>query len=119
MQHRHALDDAQRNVHVVLDDDEADVLRHRREDLDQLGPLRGRQAGGRLVEQDEARRAGQRQRDLELALLAVAQLADQAIAHVLSGARPRSGFRPTAAGASPVRGRISEKRPRETPRQAR
>ena len=45
--------------------------------------LPGRQAGGGLVEQDEARRAGQRQRDLELALLAVAQLADQLIAHVL------------------------------------
>ena len=35
-------------------------------------PLRRRQARGRLVEQDEARRAGQRQRDLELALLAMA-----------------------------------------------
>src|SRR5262245_40772953 len=83
VQHGHALDHAQRHVHVVLNDDEADVLRHRGEDLDQLGALLGREAGGRLVEQDEAGRAGQRQGDLELALLAVAEFAYQPIAHLL------------------------------------
>src|SRR6185295_15354113 len=80
VQHCHALDDAQGHIHIVLDDDEADVLRHRGKDLDQLRPLRGRQAGGRLVEQDETRCAGQRQGDFELALLAVAQLSHQAMA---------------------------------------
>ena len=39
----------------------------------QLGALAGRQAGGGLVEQDQARRAGERHADLELALLAVGQ----------------------------------------------
>ncbi len=37
-----------------------------------------RQAGGRFVEQDEARRAGERQRDLELALLAIGEFGDHA-----------------------------------------
>ena len=52
---------------------------HRGEDLDELGALERREAGGGLVEQDEARRAGQRQRDLQLTLLAVAELADRAV----------------------------------------
>ena len=45
--------------------------------VDELAPLGRREAGGRLVEQDEARRAGERERDLELALLAVAELGDE------------------------------------------
>ena len=80
MHHRHALDDAQRDVHVVLDDDEADVAGQGRQDLDQFAPLGRREAGRRLVEQDEARRAGERERDLELALLAVGELGDLAVA---------------------------------------
>src|SRR5262245_1661784 len=83
VQHGHALDNAQGHIHVVLDDDEADVLRHRGEDLDQLRPLFGRQASGRLVTQAETRCAGQRQGDLELALLSVAQLPHQAVADIL------------------------------------
>jgi hypothetical protein len=69
--HRHALRDAQRHVHVVLDDDVADVARQPVQDRHQLRPLGRRQPRRRLVEQDEARRPGQRQRDLQLPLLAV------------------------------------------------
>ena len=47
--------------------------RQRGEQRHQLGALAGRQARGRLVEQDQARRAGERHADLELALLAVRQ----------------------------------------------
>ena len=43
------------------------------EERHQLPALAGRQAGGGLVEEDEARRARQRHADLELALLAVGQ----------------------------------------------
>ena len=73
MHHRHALDHAQRDIHVVLDDDVADMRRQRGQDLDQLEPLGRREPCRRLVEQDEARRAGERERDLELALLAVGE----------------------------------------------
>ena len=69
--HRDGFNDPQRHIHVVLDDDVADMGRQRGQDLDQLGALGRRQAGGGLVEQDEARRAGQGQRDFKLALLAV------------------------------------------------
>ncbi len=79
--HRDALDDAQRHVHVVLDDDVADMGGQRGEDRDQIAALGRRQARRRFVEQDEARRAGERQRDFELPLLAVRQFADQTVGH--------------------------------------
>src|SRR3984957_13355336 len=71
--HRHALDHAQRDVHVVLDDDVADMRWQRGEDVDELSPFRRRKPSRRLVEQDEARRARERQCNLELTLLAVGQ----------------------------------------------
>src|SRR5262245_4731755 len=80
--HGYAFDDAQRDVHVVLDDDVADMLRQGRQDFDQLLPLGRRQAGCRLIEQNEARRAGERERDFELALLAVAQFRNTLILHI-------------------------------------
>ena len=55
------------------------MARQRGQNLDEVGPLGRRQARRRLVEQDEARRARQSERDLELALLAIGQLADQPI----------------------------------------
>jgi hypothetical protein len=39
--------------------------------MHQLATLRRREAGGRLVEQNHARRAGERHADLELSLLAM------------------------------------------------
>ena len=78
--HRHALGDPQRHVEVVLDDDIADVA----DGSDVRIATRSRRSvgdkpGGRLVEQDEARRAGERQADFELPLLAVAELARPAV----------------------------------------
>ena len=69
--HRHGLGHPQRDIHVVFDDDEADMGRQIGQDRDEVAPFGRRQTRGRLVEQDEARRAGERQGDLELALLAV------------------------------------------------
>ena len=93
--------------------------RQRREQRDQLAPLGRRQARRRLVEQDQARRAGQRHADLELALLAVRQRRDRLVgdvrqAHALEqllGRRRDAWLR--AARASKL------KRPRATPRTAR
>ena len=117
--HRHALDHAQRDVHVVLDDDVADMRRQRGQDLDQLEPLGRREPCGRLVEQDEARRAGERERDLELALLAVGEFGNALLLHggQMHGLHQRVGRHASARRSTP--GRSGEKRPRETPQQAR
>jgi hypothetical protein len=71
--HGDPLGHAERDVEVVLDDDVAHVDGQRREEEHQLAPLGGREPGRRLIEQEEARRTGQRHADLELALLAVGQ----------------------------------------------
>ena len=81
MQHRDVLGDAQRHVEIVLDNDEADMVRQRVEDGDEIAPLGRRQSGRGLVEQNEARRAGERQRDFKLPLLTVAQRRHQPVAH--------------------------------------
>ena len=65
------LGDPQRDVHVVLDDDEAHVAGQVRQDLDEFAPLGRRQSGRRLVEQHEARGSCERERDLQLALLPI------------------------------------------------
>src|SRR3546814_7784181 len=88
-----ALGDAQGDVHGVLDDDEAHMRQQRLQDVDEVAPLAGRQSGGGLVEEDEARCAGQRQGDLQLALLAMAQLGDRLLTHRLQmdGGQQRLG----------------------------
>jgi hypothetical protein len=58
------------------------VRRQRGEQRDQLAPLGGRKAGRRLVEEDQARRAGQRHADLELALLAMGEVGDALVGEV-------------------------------------
>src|SRR5258708_6364467 len=51
------------------------------EDVHQFAALGWRQAGGRFVEQDETRRAGERERNFELALLTVGEFGDAALFH--------------------------------------
>jgi hypothetical protein len=88
----------------VLDEHEAHVGRQRGEQRDQLPSLGRRQAGRRLVEQDEPRRPGQGHADLELALLAVGERGDglggdggepHALEEV-AGGRPRGVVGPRA-----------------------
>jgi hypothetical protein len=74
--HGHPVDDAQRDVEVVLDEDVAHVRRQRAQQRHQLPALGRREPGRRFVEEDQARRSGQRHADLELPLLAVRQIGD-------------------------------------------
>ena len=117
VQDRHPLDDAQRDVEIVLDQHEAHMRRESRQQRHQLAALAGREAGGGLVEQDQARRAGQRHADLELAQLAVRQLRDQPLRQMREAgafeqvlgrdARGMPGARPdeTEAAAADAAGR--------------
>src|SRR4051812_35299085 len=77
--HRYPLDHAQYDVKVMLDDDEADVLRQGIEDLNEVAPLPRRKAGRWLVEQDETRCSSERHADLELALLTMRELGDELV----------------------------------------
>src|SRR3954454_4423768 len=73
VEHGDALGDGQRDVHVVLDDDQGHLRIELEEHPRQHDPLGPREPGGRLVEHEQPRLGSQREADLELALLAVRQ----------------------------------------------
>ena len=77
--HRDVAGDGERDVHVVLDQDQRHVLRQPEQQLRQPLPLAEREAGGGLVEQHQLRLDGARHADLELALLAVGEVADERV----------------------------------------
>src|SRR6266851_1763854 len=82
VQDRDPLDDAQRDVEIVLDQHIAHMGREGRQERHQFAALPWRESGGRLIEQDQPRRARQRHADLELAELAVRQFRDQPLGQV-------------------------------------
>ena len=106
--HGHALDHAQRDVEVVLDQHEAHVRAAATSSSATSSRALGRrQARGRLVEQDQARRAGQRHADLELALLAVRQVGDDRLVGDVRAGATRSS-RSCVATATRGRARAAE-----------
>src|SRR5690242_15245520 len=65
---RDALNDAERDIEIVFDDDVAHVRWERAQDRDELGAFARGESRRRFVEEDEPRRAGERQTNLELPL---------------------------------------------------
>ena len=92
--------DAHHDAHVVLDQQDADPLlvADREQQLVELGRFARVEAGGRLVEAQQARPGAQRAGDLEPALVAVGQRAGRPV-----GARrsARSGRANSGRGRSP------------------
>src|SRR5262252_3034561 len=87
-QHGDAPREAEHEIHVVLDDEDRDLLRQSVQHLeDAMGFERGH-ARRRLVEEQHARLEAQRDRDLDQALLAVGQVED-ALVRVLR--KPQGG----------------------------
>ena len=90
-----------------------------RQQRHQFAPLGRRQAGGRLVEQDQPRRAGQRHADLQLALLAVRQVGDALVGDVGQARALEQVVGGRASTRGRARARRKLKRPLATPRTAR
>ena len=79
-QHRDALGEAEHELHVVLDEQDRDVAAAAPAMTPNSSALSaGGNAGRRLVEQQDPRPRGERQRDLDQPLLAVGQVARQRI----------------------------------------
>ena len=74
MQHGNLRRDVEHHVHVVLDQKDRELGVELHQKLGHLGRFARRQAGGRFVEQQNFRIAGEAEHDLELALLAVRQI---------------------------------------------
>ena len=114
-----ALDRLQRDLEVVLDQHEAHVPRERGQQQHELAALGGREARGGLVEEDEARGAGERHADLELALLAVRERGDGLVGDVREADALEELRRWRRATGARRAGAANAKRPRLTPRIAR
>ena len=99
-QHRHARGEAEHQVHVVFDQQHRDVGRQVAHGAQQFLALAGRHAGDRLVEQQHARLAGQRDGDLQQPALAVGQHAGGLVLHAGRGGTARAAGR----SARPPRG---------------
>src|SRR6266849_8158174 len=69
-----AVDQVERDVHVVLDQENGRVAGESADHLRDRRRLRGREARGWLVEQQHFRRSGEGQDQLDLTLLAVREL---------------------------------------------
>ena len=74
--HRHPVRYTERDVHVVLDEDERDRGIERQQKVGEEDALAPGQARRRLVEHQHAGPRGERHRDRHLAMLAVRQVAD-------------------------------------------
>ena len=91
--HRHVAGDGERDVHVVLDQDQRHVLREAEQQLRQPLALTEREARCGLVEQHQLRLDGARHPHLELALLAVGEVADERVGLVAEENALGSGAR--------------------------
>jgi hypothetical protein len=76
VEHGDAIGDVEDDVHVVLDEENGQAGVETAKKPAHLGRLARRQAGHGLVEQEDPGIAGQAEHDLELALLAVREVAD-------------------------------------------
>ena len=115
-QHRNAVGEREHQIHVVLDQEHGDVARQGRHRGEDIVALAFGNAGGGLVQQQHARFGGNRDRDLEQALLAVRQCRGELVhdveqmearqifrdlgVDVVAGAHPPP---PVAAAAEPFR----------------
>ena len=81
-EHGHPAGEIEDEIHVVLDQQHRHLGRQGIDDVEDLLSLAFGHAGHRLVEQQHARPAGKRHRDLEQAALAIGQLGDALALHV-------------------------------------
>ena len=80
MQHRNIADHVEHHVHVVLDQQDGERRIEALQEFRHLARFARGKPGRRLVEEEELRVAGEPEHDLDLALLAVRQVADLGLA---------------------------------------
>ena len=98
--HDDTLGDPQGDVHVVLDEQQRRPDAEGAEQLGELFALTTRQARGGLVEHHQLWIGDDDHADLELALLAVGEIADHGVEPIAEPHRRRGGPRRLPAGAA-------------------
>ena len=101
MQHGDAVRQFHHHLHVVLDDQDGEILGDAPHQLHRVVRLRGAHAGGRLVEAQQLRLGGERDADLQVALLAVREIGGQLVGLVeqADGLQHRLGLVDDVAGS--------------------
>src|SRR5499426_323630 len=89
MQDRDVIGDVEHDVHVMLDQQDRQVGIEPHEEFCHLLRLARRQAGGRLVQQQDFWITGETENDLELALLAVREIAHLHVHAILKTGLPQ------------------------------
>ena len=79
-------------MHVVLDDKDGQIFRNAAHQLRRLVRLGRAHAGGRLVEAQQLRLGGERDADLEIALLAMRQIGREFMRLAATGRPGKSAF---------------------------
>ena len=105
IEHDHAVGVAEHDVHVVLGEQHRDALCAREVggELHQRSRERGDMPGGRLVHQQQPRRAGERQRELHALGVAVGERRAALVGEAASSAPARAARRPRRANAALAR----------------
>ena len=80
------------HLHVVLDDQDGQILGDAAHQLHGVVGLGGAHAGGRLVEAQQLRLGGERDADLEIALLAVREIGGKLVGLVEQADRLQHGL---------------------------
>ena len=92
MQNGDAVRQLHDHLHVVLDDQDGEILGDAAHQLHGVVRFRGAHAGGRLIEAQQLRLGGERDADLEVALLAVREIGGQLIGLVEQAHGLQHGF---------------------------
>ena len=95
MQHGDAVGELHHHLHVVLDDQDGEVLGDPAHQLHGVVRLGRAHAGGRLVEAQQFRFGGERDADFEIALLAVRQIGGQFVGLGQQADRIERALRPS------------------------
>ena len=93
MQHGDAVGELHHHLHVVLDDQDGEILGDPPHQLHGVVRLGRAHAGGRLVETEQLRLGRERDADLEIALLAVGEIGGELARLVEQPDRVERGFR--------------------------
>ena len=93
VQHGDAVGELHHHLHVVLDDQDGEVLADAPHQLHGLVGLGRAHAGGRFVEAQKLRLGRERDADLEIALLAVRQIGGQFLGLAEQADGVKRGFR--------------------------
>ena len=107
--HGDALGETEHDVHVVLDDEHADMLGQRLDGVEDDVAFGAGHAGGGLVEQQHLGLQSERDRELDQALPAIGQLGDAVLGIVVRASASPAGASTSSITSCALAGRLQHR----------